>query len=86
MRPGTTYQQRLEWACIFEDTCKAFIYLPSSTAEQYTADKYCQVGKKKKLILIAILMLRADMTDTGKLMQVPCEPSLALFSSLHDWH
>lgn len=45
LRPGTVYQQSLEWACIFEGTCKAFISLPASTAEQYTADKYCQVGK-----------------------------------------
>ena len=33
--------------------------------------------EKKELILTAILMLRADMTDTGKLMQVLCEPSSA---------
>lgn len=44
---GTMIQQRLEWAWIFQDTCKAFIYLSPSTAEQYTADKHCQVGKKR---------------------------------------
>lgn len=65
MRPGTTYQQRLEWACIFEDTCKVFIYLPSSTAEQYTADKYFQVGKKKKKELILIAILNAQSRHDG---------------------
>lgn len=58
--PGTTYQQRLEWACIFEDTCKAFIYLPSSTAGNIQQINIAG-GEKKKLILIAILMLRADI-------------------------
>lgn len=47
LRPGTVYQQRLEQACIFKDMCEAFVYLPPSTAEKYTANKYCQVGKKK---------------------------------------
>lgn len=65
LRPGTVYQQSLEWACIFEDAYKAFIYLLSHTAEQYTADKYCQFWEKE-LILIVILVPKAGIRKIGK--------------------
>lgn len=58
----------LEEARIFEDTRKAFIYLPPSLAKQYTADKYCQVGERKKLILIAIVRPGAGNRETGRLV------------------